>query len=61
MIKYRIKVKYRDDKEEVFECYDTPINGDNYLVVFLTPTLRKYVPQQAISSFTVEDYWAGKK
>lgn len=50
-MKIQVTVKYRDDKEEVFDCVDPPSSGD-WVVIYKENMERIWIPQTAIARIT---------
>jgi len=57
MIRFKVKVIYRDDKENTFDCSDHPSIGERYLTLYHDSNMRSYLPQEAIKNIKVTDYW----
>jgi hypothetical protein len=52
-----VKVKYRDDKESVFESWDTPSVGSDYITIYpknRSPLARQLIPKEAIAEINWE-------
>jgi len=61
MIRHKVKIEYRDDTKKEYDCQEPPIVSDKFLIMYMEIDSRDYIPLEAIASFTVKDYWAGKK
>lgn len=61
MIKYKVKIIYRDDTEEVFSCVDYPnFSLNDFIAIYLTTTERKYLIRESIKLVEVKEYWSSK-
>ena len=48
-MKCLLKIKFRDDKVETFECFDIPYVGDKWITIYLIDRSRKIIPSEAIA------------
>lgn len=61
-IRFKVVVKYRDDKEDVLDLVNHPQNLNNgYWMFDFSETKRVYIPTEKIDTVAVEDYWSNKK
>lgn len=56
-IRFKTIITYRDEIEEIFDCYEHPQQSNEYWVLSETSEKRKYIPKEAIMSVEVKDYW----
>ena len=60
MIKYKVIITYRDDKNETFDCVGHPQLWGEFLEIMETYNDFKYIPKEAIQLIEIKKYWSEK-
>lgn len=52
---WEVKIEYRDDTKETFDCFEFPFVGDKWITLFKDKNLqRTMIPAEIVSKITYE-------
>jgi hypothetical protein len=54
----KVKIKFRDDNEQVYDCVDFPAFGDRFITLYLEGFVRRTIASEAV--FSIETKFVDK-